>query len=221
VHPALRHRPMSGSGLRRHDARHRLIAPSARRETPLPASHRCRPGACEGACDALGHAKNTPSTADAATTSRSRSSVQRLLPPPMQPPREPPPRKIPIDRRPLTQPPRVPSLKAFRRRPSTPVDRPRRAAIRNPAQQYLVCRLKGSSAPIPAIRRTAIQPPGSTHHGRSHQPRQTVGSARKRTSAPNGDSAASVSTTSEDLLGATDGGMSEWRQQNRGDGREP
>src|SRR5277367_6971710 len=51
----------------------------------------------------------------------------------MQPPREPPPRQIPIDRRPLTQPPRVPSLKAFRRRPSTPVDRPRRAAIRNPA----------------------------------------------------------------------------------------
>ena len=137
---------MSGSGLRRHDPRHRLIAPSPRRETPLPASHRCRPGACEGACDALGHAKNTPSTADAATTSRSRSSVQRLLPPPMQPPREPPPRQIPIDRRPLTQPPRVPSLKAFRRRPSTPVDRPRRAAIRNPAQLRKVMIFCPSSA---------------------------------------------------------------------------
>jgi hypothetical protein len=96
------------------DARHRLIAPSARRETPLPASHRCRPGACGGTCDALDDAKTTPSTADAATKSRPRSSVQRPPPPPTQRLRKPPIGQIPIYRKVLTQSPRVPSLAGIR-----------------------------------------------------------------------------------------------------------
>ena len=30
---------------------HRLVAPSARRNVPLPATHHCRPGSCQGRCD--------------------------------------------------------------------------------------------------------------------------------------------------------------------------
>jgi len=126
---------MPGAGPRCHDPGHRLIAPRARRGSPLPASHRCRPGASKGARDARDHAKIIPSTANAATKSRPRSSVRRLLPPPAHPLPKTPPHQIPIDGTPLTQPPRVPSLKAFRRRPSAPVDRPRRAGIRNPAHE--------------------------------------------------------------------------------------
>ena len=43
--PRARRRPKPRSEPRCHDARHRLIAPSACRGTPLPASHRCRPAA--------------------------------------------------------------------------------------------------------------------------------------------------------------------------------
>jgi hypothetical protein len=61
------------------------ITPRARRATPLPASHRCRPAASQGACDAVDPAQNTPSTADEATKSRPRSSVRRQLRRPAQP----------------------------------------------------------------------------------------------------------------------------------------
>ena len=141
--------PTPGSGPRCHDPRHRLTAPRARRGSPLAASHRWRPGASKAARDARDHAKIIPSAANAATKSRPRSSVRRLLPPPAHPLPKTPPHQIPIDGTPLTQPPRVPSLKAFRRRPSAPVDRPRRAGIRNPAQHRpnVAHQSTGSSAP--------------------------------------------------------------------------
>jgi hypothetical protein len=52
--------------------------------------------------------------------------------PASHPLRKPPPRQMPIDSKPPTQPPRVPSREAFGRRPSERVDRSRRAGIRNP-----------------------------------------------------------------------------------------
>src|SRR5271167_4449858 len=109
----------------------------------------------------------------------------------MQPPREPPPRQIPIDRRPLTQPSRVPSLKAFRRRPSTPVDRPRRAAIRNPAQlrKYLVRRVMGSSAPKAGFPRHRdhglISPVVGLTGGRGNDANSIVARAARIEDAPN------------------------------------
>ena len=117
AHPAARHRPMPGSGPRRHDARQRLIAPLARRGTLLPPLHRCCPGDAERAGNAGDHAKLTPSTAAATTKSRLPSSVLRRQPRPAQPRPKPPPNQIPIDGKPPTQPPRVPSWGAFGRRP--------------------------------------------------------------------------------------------------------
>src|SRR5216684_2980295 len=75
----------------------RHVAPPACRGTSLPPSHRCRLGASEGACDAVDHAKITPSTAAATTNPRPRSSVRRRRPRPAHPLRTPPPRQIPID----------------------------------------------------------------------------------------------------------------------------
>jgi putative transposase/transposase-like zinc-binding protein len=52
------------------DHRHRLVAPSARRDMPLPATHHCRPGACKRRCDAADRCSITPSSAAAAANSR-------------------------------------------------------------------------------------------------------------------------------------------------------
>lgn len=106
---------MPGSGPRCHDARHRLIAPLARRGTLLPPLHRHCPGNAEGAGNAGDHAKLSPSTAAATTKSRPRPSVRRRQPRPAHPRPKPPPHQIPID--PAHQPPRVPSWGAFGRRP--------------------------------------------------------------------------------------------------------
>jgi hypothetical protein len=123
---------MPGSGLRRHDAGQRLIAPTACRETSLPASHHYCPGASKAACDADDDAKIAPSTA-AATNFLPRSAIRRRLPRPAQPQPKTLPRQISIDARLLTQPPRVPSWEAFGSRPSVRLARSRSAGIRNPA----------------------------------------------------------------------------------------
>ena len=147
---------MSGSGLRRHDPRHCRIAPRACRETLLPASHHCCPGDPEGAGNAGDHAKLTPSTAAATTKSTPRSSVRRRQPRPAHPLRKTPPRQISIDRRPATQPPRVPSWEAFGSRPSVRLDRFRPAGIRNPAPYETVGLPSENrrSAPISAVHNT-------------------------------------------------------------------
>jgi hypothetical protein len=108
---------MPGSDPRRHDARQRLIAPRARCGTLLPPLHRCCPGDAERAGNAGDHAKLTPSTAAATTKSRRPSSVRRRQPRPAQPRPRPLPNQIPIDGKPPTKPPRVPSWGAFGRRP--------------------------------------------------------------------------------------------------------
>ena len=117
---------------RRHDARHRLIAPPARRGTSLPASHRYRPTASEGACYAVDQAKITPSTAAAATNSPPRSSIRRRLRRPAHPQPKPPHRQIPIDGKLPPGSPRVPSWEAFGRRPSV-----RRIGHHGPASETL------------------------------------------------------------------------------------
>jgi len=109
---------MPGVGPQRHDARPHLIAPRACRKTSLPASHHCCPGGSQPSRRAIDLAKIVPSTADAATNFLPRWATPRRLPRPSQPRRKTLPHQIPIDGRLLTQPPRVPSLKAFRRRPS-------------------------------------------------------------------------------------------------------
>ena len=114
MHPALRRHPIPGSGPRRHDTRHHLIAPRACRETSLPASQHYCPGASQGACDALDHAKIAPSTADAATNFLPRSPIRHRLPRPAQPLRKTPPRQIPIVGRPPTRPPAGSFLGGFR-----------------------------------------------------------------------------------------------------------
>ena len=132
AHPEARHRPMPGSGPRRHDTRQRLIAPTACRETSLPASHHYCPGASKAARDAGDDAKIAPSTT-AATNFLPRSAIRRRLPRPAQPRPKTLPRQISIDARLLTQPPRVPSWEAFGSRPSVRLERSRSAGIRNPA----------------------------------------------------------------------------------------
>ena len=114
MHPALRRRPIPGSGPRRHDTRHHLIAPRACRETSLPASQHYCPRASQGACDDLDHAKIAPSTADAATNFLPRSPIRHRLPRPAQPLRKTPPRQIPIVGRPPTRPPAGSFLGGFR-----------------------------------------------------------------------------------------------------------
>jgi hypothetical protein len=114
AHPEARHRPIPGSGPRRHDTRHHLIAPRACRETSLPASQHYCPGASQGACDALDHAKIAPSTADAATNFLPRSPIRHRLPRPAQPLHKTPPRQIPIVGRPPTRPPAGSFLGGFR-----------------------------------------------------------------------------------------------------------
>jgi len=75
---------------------------------PFPASARCTTAEtqspadilgsrCEGACDAVDHAKIALSTAGAAPNSPPRSSIRRRLRRPAHPPRKPPHRQIPID----------------------------------------------------------------------------------------------------------------------------
>ena len=132
AHPEARHRPMPGSGPRRHDTRQRLIAPIACRETSIPASHHYCPGASKAARDAGDDAKIAPSTA-AATNFLPRSPIRRRLPRPAQPRPKTPPRQISIDARLLTQRPRVPSWETFGSRPSVRLERSRSAGIRNPA----------------------------------------------------------------------------------------
>jgi hypothetical protein len=117
VHPAARHRPMPGSGPRRHDARHRLIAPRACRKTSLPASHHCHPRGSERSRCAIDLAKIARSTADTTTKFLPRWAIRRRLPRPAQPLRDTLPHQIPIDGRLITRPPRVPSWGAFGRRP--------------------------------------------------------------------------------------------------------
>jgi hypothetical protein len=56
------------------NARQRLIAPTACRETSLPASHHYCPGIARAACDAGDDAKIAPSTAAAATNFLPRSA---------------------------------------------------------------------------------------------------------------------------------------------------
>jgi hypothetical protein len=131
VHPALRRRPIPGSGPRRHDTRHHLIAPRACRETSLPASQHYCPGASQGACDALDHAKIAPSTADAATNFLPRSPIRHRLPRPAQPLRKTPPRQIPIVGRPPTRPPAGSFLGGFR----TPASSLRVHRSRGPASE--------------------------------------------------------------------------------------
>jgi hypothetical protein len=120
---APRRRPQPASEPRRHDACHCLIAPPACRGTSFPASHRCRPAISQGTCYIVDQAKIVPSTAAAATNSPPRSSIHRKLRQPAHPLPKPPPRQIPIDGKPFAQPPRVPSWKAFGRRPSARADR--------------------------------------------------------------------------------------------------
>ena len=191
MHPALRRRPIPGSGPRRHDTRHHLIASRACRETSLPASQHYCPGASQGACDALDHAKIAPSTADAATNFLPRSPIRHRLPRPAQPLRKTPPCQIPIVGRPPTRPPRVPSWGAFERRPQHRADRSRPAVGRHPkpctdpavrigCPGHRVCarfrpfgclRVKDSSRPlgaIPAHRQRMVR---SAERRRSHQPR--------------------------------------------------
>jgi hypothetical protein len=97
--PAMRRTPRSavpryrGQGRDAMTPHHRLIAPHACRETWLPAWHHCCPAPSKGACDALDHAKITPSTANAATKSRPRSSDRRQLRRPAQPLPKMPPQK--------------------------------------------------------------------------------------------------------------------------------
>ena len=117
AHPELRHRPMPGSGPRCHDARHCLIAPLARRGTLLPPLHRYCPGDPEAAGNVGHHAKLTLSAIPATTKLLPPSSVRRPQPRPAHPRPKPPPNQIPIDGKPPTQPPRVPSWGAFGRRP--------------------------------------------------------------------------------------------------------
>jgi hypothetical protein len=114
AHPEARRRPIPGSGPRRHDTRHHLIAPRACRETSLPASQHYCPGASQGARDAGDDAKIAPSTAAAATNFLPRSPIRHRLPRPAQPLRKTPPRQIPIVGRPPTRPPAGSFLGGFR-----------------------------------------------------------------------------------------------------------
>jgi hypothetical protein len=149
VHPEARHRPMPGSGPRRHDTRQRLIAPIAYRETSIPASHHYCPGASKAARDAGDDAKIAPSTAAAATNFLPRSAIRRRLPRPAQPRPNTLPRQISIDARLLTQPPRVPSWEAFGSRPSVRLERSRSAGIRNPAPKRALAPVDRDDGPCP------------------------------------------------------------------------
>ena len=144
---------MPGSGPRCHDARHRLIAPLARRGTLLPPLHRHCPGNAEGAGNAGDHAKLSPSTAAATTKSRPRPSVRRRQPRPAHPRPKPPPHQIPID--PAHQPPRVPSWGAFGRRPQNrwiAHDRPASETLHRGGRLFGLVRRS-------AVRATAASPP--------------------------------------------------------------
>ncbi len=79
------------------------------------------------------HAEIAPSKTAAATLCRLQSSIHHQFPRPARHSRPPPRRQITIDGHRPRRPPRVPSLEAFGRRPPAPVDRPRRAGIRNPS----------------------------------------------------------------------------------------
>jgi uncharacterized cupin superfamily protein len=78
-------------------AHHRLIAPSACRGTPLPASHRCRPAASNRTPYPADQAKIALSTAAIAPNSPPQSSIRRRLRRPAHPQRKPPHRQIAID----------------------------------------------------------------------------------------------------------------------------
>jgi hypothetical protein len=134
AHPAARHRPKPRSQPRCHDAHHRLIAPSACRRTPLPASHRCRLAASNRTPYTVDQAKIALSTAAVAPNSPPQLSIRRRLRRPAHPQRKPPHRQIPIDGT-VARPPRVPSWEAFGRRPSARADRSPRAGIRNPSPE--------------------------------------------------------------------------------------
>src|ERR1700730_1390768 len=95
--PAARHRPKPRSEPRCHDAHHRLIAPSACRGTPLPASHRCRPAASNRTPYPVDQAKIALSTAAVAPNSPPQPSIRRRLRRPAHPQRKPPHRQIAID----------------------------------------------------------------------------------------------------------------------------
>ena len=150
---------MPGSGPRRHDARQRLIAPRARCGTLLPPLHRCCPGDAERAGNAGDHAKLTPSTAAATTKSRRPSSVHRRQPRPAQPRPRPLPNQIPIDGKPPTKPPRVPSWGAFGRRPQhrrIGHDRPASETLHRPGGSHRLP-LTSGLRPIPAVERVDPQ----------------------------------------------------------------
>jgi hypothetical protein len=175
---------MPGSGPRRHDARQRLIAPLARRGTLLPPLHRCCPGDAERAGNAGDHAKLTPSTAAATTKSRPPSSVLRRQPRPAQPRPKPPPNQIPIDGKPPTQPPRVPSWGAFGRRPQHRWIRSRPAGIRNPTptRRFTLGALNDGFAPDCSRRRDddgttgfAVAPRTGLRQRRRFEPEQKFG----------------------------------------------
>jgi hypothetical protein len=131
AHSSPRHRPKPGSGPRRHDTRHHLIAPPA--GTSLPAPHRRRPDDSEGRCYAADHPKSPGQW-----QLRRRTPDGDGHPPPTTPASASPTQAVapsnPHRRQTARQPPRGPSLEAFGRRPSARKDGSRRAGIRNPSR---------------------------------------------------------------------------------------
>ena len=154
MHPALHHRRKPESGLRRHDGYSYSV--THRRTLPVPQLPCAMASICR--CYAARHAEIALSKTAAETPCRLQSSIHHRIPRPAHHSHAPPRHQIAIDGHRPRRPPRVPSLKAFGRRPSTPVHRPRRAGIRNPAQSYpFVHRGSGGrSAPIVAIRRASL-----------------------------------------------------------------
>jgi hypothetical protein len=157
VHPALHHRRKPESGLRRHDGYSYSV--THRRTLPVPQLPCAMASICR--CYAARHAEIALSKTAAETPCRLQSSIHHRIPRPAHHSHAPPRRQIAIDGHRPRRPPRVPSLKAFGRRPSTPVHRPRRAGIRNPAQLQPIsaeCRSPGigSFAQIVAVRTTAM-----------------------------------------------------------------
>ncbi len=124
--PEPRHHPTPGSGARRHGTtvttspQHHLPAGELASGTALPSpcsasKRRSHPA------EHLGNHRDNGSSGE--EFSRPRSSIRRRMRRPAPPAPRPPPHQIPIDDKPPAQPPRVPSLKAFGRRPSVPADR--------------------------------------------------------------------------------------------------
>ena len=188
MHPALHHRRKPESGLRRHDGYSYSV--THRRTLPVPQLPCAMASICR--CYAARHAEIALSKTAAETPCRLQSSIHHRIPRPAHHSHAPPRRQIAIDGHRPRRPPRVPSLKAFGRRPSTPVHRPRRAGIRNPAQYGNLTseRLTSCSMPLAgsAVRtasepRTASGSSWSTTRrstGRARRPRQLSSKPARR-----------------------------------------